>query len=70
MWICESSRPIQIVADRGFLCIMKVGRPDLWIPSPTTVSRGIHERMDDAKKNMVEFLKVMPHVCTFFNTAG
>ncbi|KAF7322202.1 hypothetical protein MKEN_00744700 [Mycena kentingensis (nom. inval.)] len=38
-WVAESLRPFAIVADRGFRYLMKSGRPTMWIPSPSTVSR-------------------------------
>ncbi|KAF8867748.1 hypothetical protein BD779DRAFT_1615823 [Infundibulicybe gibba] len=36
-WVCESMRPFEIVADRGFQSLMKTGRPEYYIPSPSTV---------------------------------
>lgn len=38
-WVCESARPFKIVKDRGFLTLMKTGRPAYYVPSPSTVSR-------------------------------
>ncbi|THU76473.1 hypothetical protein K435DRAFT_824565 [Dendrothele bispora CBS 962.96] len=40
-WVAESSRPFTIVHDRGFLCLMKTGRPGYYLPHPTTVSRDV-----------------------------
>ncbi|KAF8326248.1 hypothetical protein F5887DRAFT_900191, partial [Amanita rubescens] len=40
-WVSESVRPFKIVADRGFQFLMKTGRPEYYIPSPTTVSRDV-----------------------------
>ncbi|KAF8867527.1 hypothetical protein BD779DRAFT_1407494, partial [Infundibulicybe gibba] len=37
-WITESVRPFNIVSDRGFLSLMKTGRPMYYIPGPRTVS--------------------------------
>ena len=34
-------RPFSIVQDRGFLKLMKTGRPDIYIPMPETVSRDV-----------------------------
>ena len=34
-------RPFAIVKDRGFLKLMKTGRPDIYIPAPETVSRDV-----------------------------
>ncbi|KAH8073020.1 hypothetical protein BXZ70DRAFT_858951, partial [Cristinia sonorae] len=36
-------RPFDIVADRAFLSLMKTGRPEYWVPSPTTVARDVRE---------------------------
>ncbi|KAL1937246.1 hypothetical protein VTO73DRAFT_13915 [Trametes versicolor] len=40
-WVCESKRPFAIVRDRGFLMLMKTGRPEHAIPSPSTVARDV-----------------------------
>jgi hypothetical protein len=40
-WVAESQRPFQIVKDRGFRNLMKMGRPDYYIPSGRTVSRDV-----------------------------
>ncbi|KAF9560223.1 hypothetical protein CPC08DRAFT_613634, partial [Agrocybe pediades] len=35
------TRPYTIVKDRGFMSLMKTGRPNYYIPSPSTVSRDV-----------------------------
>ncbi|KAF8812979.1 hypothetical protein BYT27DRAFT_7271837, partial [Phlegmacium glaucopus] len=40
-WVSENARPFSIVNDRGFKNLMKTGRPEYYLPSPTTVSRDI-----------------------------
>ena len=40
-WVCEDLRPFQIVKDRGFQRLMKTGRPEIYIPSPETISRDV-----------------------------
>jgi hypothetical protein len=40
-WVSESLRPFSIVKDRGFLCLMKTGRPEYYLPLPSTVSRDV-----------------------------
>ena len=40
-WVCVSVRPFDLVSDEGFLFVMKTGRPELYIPSPSTVSRDV-----------------------------
>ncbi|KAG2747584.1 hypothetical protein P692DRAFT_201716450, partial [Suillus brevipes Sb2] len=37
-WVCKNLRPFEIVKDRGFQSLMKMGRPEYYIPSPSTVS--------------------------------
>ncbi|KAF8161868.1 hypothetical protein BJ912DRAFT_1069166 [Pholiota molesta] len=32
-WVAESMRPFEIVKDRGFLSLMKTGRPGYYVPS-------------------------------------
>ncbi|KAF8996548.1 hypothetical protein BDZ89DRAFT_892347, partial [Hymenopellis radicata] len=38
-WVAESFRPFNVVKDRGFLRLIKSGRPETYVPHPTTVSR-------------------------------
>ncbi|KAG6835312.1 hypothetical protein H0H93_002844 [Arthromyces matolae] len=45
-WVCESYRPFTIVQDRGFNCLMKTGRPEYYLPRPTTVSRDVKAEYD------------------------
>ncbi|KAG2340504.1 hypothetical protein BDR05DRAFT_977330 [Suillus weaverae] len=40
-WVSESLRPFNIVKDHGFQCLMKTGRPEIYIPSPSTISQDI-----------------------------
>jgi hypothetical protein len=40
-WLSESNRPFKIVEDRGFLSLMKTGRPGYYVPSASTVSRDV-----------------------------
>ncbi|PPQ84663.1 hypothetical protein CVT26_004180 [Gymnopilus dilepis] len=40
-WLSESVRPFKTVEDRGFKCLMKTGRPELYLPSASTVSRDV-----------------------------
>lgn len=42
-WVAENRRPFTIVKDAPFLWLMKTGRPNLWIPSPKTVSRDVQQ---------------------------
>src|SRR5260370_33386503 len=40
-WVAESLRPFAIVKDRGFHSLMKTGRRDYDIPSPSTIARDV-----------------------------
>ncbi|KIK36564.1 hypothetical protein CY34DRAFT_40414, partial [Suillus luteus UH-Slu-Lm8-n1] len=40
-WVSESLRPFEIVKDKGFQSLMKTGRPEYYIPSPSTVARDV-----------------------------
>ncbi|KAF8219061.1 hypothetical protein L208DRAFT_1131753, partial [Tricholoma matsutake] len=40
-WVSESLRPFRIVEDRGFLSLMKTGRPEYYVLSASTVSRDV-----------------------------
>ena len=40
-WVSESPRPFEIVKDHSFECLMKTGRPEYYIPSPSIVSRDV-----------------------------
>jgi hypothetical protein len=57
-WVAESKRPFEIVADRGFQSLMKTGRPEYYIPSPTTVSRDVKKVFVNVRKRMATMLQV------------
>ncbi|TFY58886.1 hypothetical protein EVJ58_g6134 [Rhodofomes roseus] len=42
-WVAESMRPFNIVKDRGFESLIKTGRPEYKLPSPTTVGRDVRK---------------------------
>ena len=37
-WVAESLQPFAIIKDCGFCSLMKTGRPDYYIPSPSTIA--------------------------------
>jgi hypothetical protein len=57
-WVSESLRPFKIVSDRGFKCLMKTGRPDYYLPSPSTVSRDVRLVFVNVRKRMSKMMKV------------
>lgn len=57
-WVAESSRPLNIVKDRGFQSLMKTGRPEYWIPSPSTVARDVKLVFAKTRNRIARMLKV------------
>jgi hypothetical protein len=57
-WVAESTQPFQIVKDRGFLSLMKTGRPDYYIPSPETVSRDVRQLFIHCRERIARMLQV------------
>jgi hypothetical protein len=57
-WVSESMRPFSIVGDRGFLCLMKTGRPEYYLPSEATVSRDVKKVFMKARSRIATMLKV------------
>ena len=40
-WVCVSIWPFDVVSNESFQYLMKSGRPDMYVPSPSTVSRDV-----------------------------
>lgn len=57
-WVSESVRPFKIVEDRGFLSLMKTGRPDYYIPSASTVSRNVKLAFGRTRERIAKMLNV------------
>jgi hypothetical protein len=57
-WVSESVRPFSIVEDRGFLMLMKTGRPEFYIPSASTVSRDVRLVFARARQRIGKMLQV------------
>jgi hypothetical protein len=57
-WVVENLRPFEIVKDRAFVSLMKTGRPDYPLPSPSTVARDMHNVYENAKARMATYLQV------------
>ena len=58
-------RPFSIVKDRGFLKLMKTGRPNYYIPSPVTVSRDMKTVFIKCRQRIAHMLQVSR--CTKFD---
>ena len=56
-WVSESLRPFNIVSNRGYQLLMKTGRPEYYIPSPTTVSRDVKKVLANVRKRLAKMLQ-------------
>lgn len=56
-WVSESLRPFEIVNNRGFQCLMKMGHPEYYIPSPSTVSRDVKLVFVNVRKGIAKMLQ-------------
>ena len=56
--IAESGHPFKIVEDRGFLSLMKMGRPGYYIPAATTVSQDAKLVFAQTQERLAKLLKV------------
>ena len=57
-WVAESARPFTVVKDRGFLKLMKTGRPKYKIPSPKTVARDTKTLFAKSRQRIANLLQV------------
>ncbi len=57
-WCAESLRPFNLFADRGFKSLMKTGRPQHYIPHPTTVSRDTKTVFARTRNRIAKYLRV------------
>jgi hypothetical protein len=57
-WVSENARPFSIVNDRGFKTLMKTGRPEYYLPSPTTVSRDVRLVFARSRQRIASLLRV------------
>lgn len=60
-WVTESLRPFSVAADRGFLELMKTGRPGYYVPSPSTVSRDVKVVFANTRSRLAKLLRVSEH---------
>jgi hypothetical protein len=56
--VAENLRPYEIVNDRAFISLIKTGRPDYQLPSPTTLARDVQNVFLNAKARMAKYLQV------------
>lgn len=57
-WCAESLRPFRVVQDRGFLRLVKTGRPGYYVPSPSTVARDTKVVFVRTRGRLARFLRV------------
>ena len=57
-WVSESNRPFRIVVDRGFLALMKTGRPHMYVPKPTTVASDVRMVFTRTRQRIAAMLQV------------
>ena len=58
-WVAESRCPFQIINDRGFQSLMKMGRPGYHLPSAETVSRDTKRVFVSVRKRIAKMLQVI-----------
>jgi hypothetical protein len=57
-WVAESQRPFEIVKDPAYLQNMKEGRPEQYVPSPTTVRRDVKVAFARCREKISRLLRV------------
>ncbi|OJT15390.1 Zinc finger BED domain-containing protein RICESLEEPER 3 [Trametes pubescens] len=68
-WVAEDLRPFRIVKDRGFLVLMKTGRPGYYVPSPSTVARDVKVVFARTRRRVARFLRRYPGRLNFATDA-
>ena len=64
-WMSEAKRLFSIVKDRGFVSLMKTGRPSYWLLSPSTVSHDVKKVFARVRQRIAKMLRVSDWVGTF-----
>lgn len=57
-WVSENARPYRIVEDRAFITLMRTGRPNLRLPSASTVARDVRLLFSRTRKRIATMLQV------------
>ncbi|KAK0438184.1 uncharacterized protein EV420DRAFT_1280157, partial [Desarmillaria tabescens] len=68
-WCAESLRPFNLFADHGFKCLMKTGRPQHYIPHPTTVSRDTKTVFAKTCNHISKYLRKLTRMLSFATDA-
>ncbi|KAG1876579.1 hypothetical protein DFJ58DRAFT_649726, partial [Suillus subalutaceus] len=56
-WVSESLQSFEIVKDRGFISLMKTGRPEYYIPAPKTVARDVRLVFVKTRRHIARMLQ-------------
>ncbi|KAG1733063.1 uncharacterized protein EDB91DRAFT_1238664 [Suillus paluster] len=67
-WVSKSLRPFDIVKDQGFQCLMKTGRPEIYIPSPLSVLHDVCLVFARTRARIAKMFKVT--VCVHLELDG
>jgi hypothetical protein len=62
-------QPFNIVSDHGFNCLMKMGRPSQYIPSPSTVSRDVKIVLKKTRQRISKMLQEHNEALSFATDA-
>jgi hypothetical protein len=57
-WVTESKRPFVIVKDHRFKSLIKMGRPEYWLPLPATVAWDVKHVFVNMRSQLAAKLKV------------
>jgi hypothetical protein len=63
-WVSENLRPVQIVQDQGFKCLMKMRQPDYYLPSAMTVCCDVKTVFAWTRSQIAKMLQVCIVSCT------
>jgi len=55
-WVCENLHPFNVIKDRGFICLMKTGRPNYYIPLPSTIGHDVKKVFARVRKQIMKML--------------
>ena len=61
-WLCESSRPTEMLKDPGFVRLINYLAPEYEVPSPTTVTNNILKEYDRVHSEVCKELKDVEYV--------
>jgi hypothetical protein len=64
--VAESLRPFEVVQDKGFQVLMKTGRPEYYLPSPSTVARDVRLVFTRTREHIAKMTMVSIY---FYNPA-